>query len=443
MPRNASGVYTLPPTNPVVPFTTIATSWANPTMSDIATALTDSLDRNGRGGMLAPFKIFDGTISAPGLGFLNEPNLGICRTSAGLMSFVSGGQTLLQVNPSGVFSLSKLLTYGEQQYRQAGQKWWRALDNAGDLTFTPSATADAEDWDVTKEFKFKSDGTVVFPPSVLAYLPLTGGTLTGDLNFSGNGRRITGEFSTSTLADRLMVQTNVLNAATNFGVIPNGTQVNARVQIFGASNPDSSNYLNIAQQNTDSKIRAQTSGAAVQGTLALGIGTTDYLSIGTNGSTTFNNDINLNRSAAGVPNPATGGLSFGNGIAYLSWDGTNFVLNGGGLYCSGLVNTPTISYTRAQPVPVVTTINGTYAADWNLGLAQNLTLGSATVVTPSNIPTGGILRLCFADTNLGLTISGVQWPSGVVPNFTTGPLKCAIVVITNLGGGLLATWSVF
>lgn len=48
MSRNGSGVYTLPATNPVVPGSTIATVWANGTMSDIATALTGSVAADGQ-----------------------------------------------------------------------------------------------------------------------------------------------------------------------------------------------------------------------------------------------------------------------------------------------------------------------------------------------------------------------------------------------------------
>jgi len=48
MSRNGSGVYTLPATNPVVPGSTIATVWANGTMTDIATALTGSLAADGQ-----------------------------------------------------------------------------------------------------------------------------------------------------------------------------------------------------------------------------------------------------------------------------------------------------------------------------------------------------------------------------------------------------------
>ena len=48
MSRNGSGVYNLPNTNPVVPGSTISTTWANGTMSDIATALTGSVAADGQ-----------------------------------------------------------------------------------------------------------------------------------------------------------------------------------------------------------------------------------------------------------------------------------------------------------------------------------------------------------------------------------------------------------
>jgi len=94
MPRNSSGVYTLPASNPVAPNTIIATSWANPTMSDIGTEITNSLDRNGRGGMLAPFRISDGLVNTPGLAFTNEPATGIWRPGTGAMGVSVQGQNI-------------------------------------------------------------------------------------------------------------------------------------------------------------------------------------------------------------------------------------------------------------------------------------------------------------------------------------------------------------
>ena len=50
MPRNGSGTYSLPAAagNPVVTRTVISSSWANSTLTDIATALTQSLARDGQ-----------------------------------------------------------------------------------------------------------------------------------------------------------------------------------------------------------------------------------------------------------------------------------------------------------------------------------------------------------------------------------------------------------
>lgn len=48
MSRNGSGTYTLPAGNPVVTGTTIASTWANNTLSDIATALTGSVASDGQ-----------------------------------------------------------------------------------------------------------------------------------------------------------------------------------------------------------------------------------------------------------------------------------------------------------------------------------------------------------------------------------------------------------
>lgn len=91
MPRNASGVYTLPLGNPVVTNTLIASTWANSTMSDIGSEITSSLDRNGRGSMLAPLKSVDGVAALPGLTFGNEPSMGLWRKATAVMAVSIAG----------------------------------------------------------------------------------------------------------------------------------------------------------------------------------------------------------------------------------------------------------------------------------------------------------------------------------------------------------------
>lgn len=53
MPRNASGNYSLPGGTTATPSTTIASAPYNAFLADITTEITDSLDRSGKGGLLA------------------------------------------------------------------------------------------------------------------------------------------------------------------------------------------------------------------------------------------------------------------------------------------------------------------------------------------------------------------------------------------------------
>ena len=70
-------------------------------MNDIATALTDSLDRNGRGGMSASFSFVDGTEGSPGATWTAETSSGFYRAGAGDMRVSILGSDLFRwVNTS-------------------------------------------------------------------------------------------------------------------------------------------------------------------------------------------------------------------------------------------------------------------------------------------------------------------------------------------------------
>ena len=57
MSRNGSGTYTLPAGNPVVTGTVISTTWANNTMNDLASAMTDSVAADGQTPMTGPLNL--------------------------------------------------------------------------------------------------------------------------------------------------------------------------------------------------------------------------------------------------------------------------------------------------------------------------------------------------------------------------------------------------
>jgi hypothetical protein len=82
--RNSSGTYSLPSSyNPVVTHTTIGSVGYNATQADVASEITNSLDRNGRGAMLAPLQLSNGTASLPSLTFASDPDSGLYRAGAG------------------------------------------------------------------------------------------------------------------------------------------------------------------------------------------------------------------------------------------------------------------------------------------------------------------------------------------------------------------------
>jgi hypothetical protein len=120
MPRNSSGTFTLVAGNPVVADTLIATNWANPTLDDIAIALTNSLDRNGQGSMLAAFKLFDGTAAAPGLAFNSESNTGLYHPSAGVVGFSLLGAQLLQLEAAKITAQQNIALAGGKSLTGAG-----------------------------------------------------------------------------------------------------------------------------------------------------------------------------------------------------------------------------------------------------------------------------------------------------------------------------------
>lgn len=155
MPRNSSGTYTLPAGNPVVPNTLIDTNWANPTMSDLGAALTDSLDRNGRGGMLAPLKLADGTVTQPAFAFNSESSTGLYRPAAGTFNVAVLGALITSFTSAAV-------TFSQPP------TW--AADPASANQLTRKSYVDA-----------------AIATAGGAFLPLIGGTLTGPGNLTVAG----------------------------------------------------------------------------------------------------------------------------------------------------------------------------------------------------------------------------------------------------------------
>ena len=162
MARDTGGSYSLPDGNPVVTLTVIASAWANTTMADIGAELTNSLDRNDRGPMLARLRLFGGDSSIPGLAWAAEPSSGLYRVGAGHFQDVIGAISVFGITTAGLQTfdgVSALLPVG---YRDIAQVSFSAdrtlgLSDAGKHCLHPSADI------VARTLTIPANASVAFP----------------------------------------------------------------------------------------------------------------------------------------------------------------------------------------------------------------------------------------------------------------------------------------
>ena len=86
----------------------------------------------------------------------------------------------------------------------------------------------------------------------------------GNVAITGTARRITGDFSNATIANRVAFQTSTANASTSFSVIPNGTNTQSDFFAFNSSDPNNASVMVLRVGTTEASVR---SGALGTGTL--------------------------------------------------------------------------------------------------------------------------------------------------------------------------------
>jgi hypothetical protein len=82
-----------------------------------------------------------------------------------------------------------------------------------------------------------------------------------DLNITGTARRITGDFTNATIADRVMFQTSTVNADAVVGVLPNGTAGISAFNAYNNSNPTNASYAQLAAFSTDVRVNSDKHGS--------------------------------------------------------------------------------------------------------------------------------------------------------------------------------------
>ncbi len=97
MSRNGSGTYSLPAGNPVVTGTTISSTWANNTLNDIATALTQSIASDGQTTPTANLPMGTFKLTGLGVGSAADDSLTMRQTQYGamvLLGSITGTNTI-------------------------------------------------------------------------------------------------------------------------------------------------------------------------------------------------------------------------------------------------------------------------------------------------------------------------------------------------------------
>ena len=109
MSRNGSGTYSLPAGNPVVTGTTITTTWANTTLSDIASALTGSVSADGQTPMTGALNMANNKISA-----VTDPTTAQDATTKAYVdaadAVLSAAISAIQLVPTGTINMWPTVT---------------------------------------------------------------------------------------------------------------------------------------------------------------------------------------------------------------------------------------------------------------------------------------------------------------------------------------------
>ena len=114
---------------------------------------------------------------------------------------------------------------------------------------------------------------------VSAKFDKTGGDVAGNINFTGTGRRITGDFSSATIANRLMFQTNVVNGITSLSTVPNGTGSAGQFAAYNGSDVGNATLFDFLVNPTFARIRCLGVGSGANLPIVFHVGGAERLRI--------------------------------------------------------------------------------------------------------------------------------------------------------------------
>jgi hypothetical protein len=309
MSRNGSGTYNLPAGNPVVTATTITSTWANTTLSDIGTALTGSLAADGQTPATGNLNMNNNKVTA-----LATPTVSTdAVTKAYADALVVGNGTMASQNANNV-----AITGG--------------TINGTTIGATTASTGKFTDLTASGDVSFTSTGGLQIPVGTTAQRPAA--PVNGDIRYNTTRKQYEG-FTTIAAQTTITTITNVTTTATATTAANHNMQTGDYVTITGCT-PSSYNgsfSITVTASNAFTYVMLTNPGgsATVIGTYTNGIWT--QIGGGATGSGTdqiFNLNGNTVTASYTIPTGynanTTGTLTINTGVVVTVSTGSRWVI---------------------------------------------------------------------------------------------------------------------